>query len=121
MPEGMAPAHSGSRATKPRANRASGAGSSGAPHTRERRHGARIEIPPPRPGPAVAVRLPISAMLVGAGRDVIVIGVEVGRRPGQMGARGAGTPGGARLRALREQAGKAQLWVEAEAELGTGY
>jgi transcriptional regulator with XRE-family HTH domain len=60
-------------------------------------------------------------MLVGAGRDVIVIGVEVGRRPGQMGARGAGTPGGARLRALREQAGKAQLWVEAEAELGTGY
>ena len=31
------------------------------------------------------------------------------------------TPGGARLRALREAAGKAQLWVEAEAELGTGY
>ena len=60
-------------------------------------------------------------MLAGVGRDVIVIGVEVGRRPGQMGARGAGTPGGARLRALREQAGKAQLWVEAEAELGTGY
>src|SRR4051794_31743201 len=44
-----------------------------------------------------------------------------GARP--RGGWGAGTlrPGGARLRALREQAGKAQLWVEAEAELGTGY
>jgi transcriptional regulator with XRE-family HTH domain len=31
------------------------------------------------------------------------------------------TPGGARLRALREQAGRTQLWVELEAELGTGY
>jgi len=31
------------------------------------------------------------------------------------------TPGGGRLRALREQAGKTQLWVELEAELGTGY
>ena len=31
------------------------------------------------------------------------------------------TPGGAKLRALRERAGKTQLWVEAEAELGTGY
>lgn len=31
------------------------------------------------------------------------------------------TPGGAKLRALREQAGRAQLWVEAEAALGTGY
>src|SRR3954468_9137293 len=31
------------------------------------------------------------------------------------------TPGGARLRALREAAGRSQLWVEAEAELGTGY
>jgi len=31
------------------------------------------------------------------------------------------TPGGARLRTLREQAGKTQLWVEAEADLGTGY
>jgi transcriptional regulator with XRE-family HTH domain len=30
-------------------------------------------------------------------------------------------PGGARLRALRETAGRSQLWVEAEAELGTGY
>lgn len=34
---------------------------------------------------------------------------------------GAGTPGGARLRALREGLGRAQLWVEAEADLGTGY
>ncbi|MDI3340254.1 MAG: helix-turn-helix domain-containing protein [Sphaerobacter sp.] len=32
-----------------------------------------------------------------------------------------GSPGGSRLRALREQAGRTQLWVEAEAELGTGY
>src|SRR3954466_11470943 len=31
------------------------------------------------------------------------------------------TPGGARLRAVREAAGRTQLWVEAEAELGTGY
>ena len=38
-----------------------------------------------------------------------------------MGARGVATPGGARLRALREGAGKPQLWVEAEAELGCGY
>jgi transcriptional regulator with XRE-family HTH domain len=33
----------------------------------------------------------------------------------------AGTPGGARLRAIREQIGRSQLWVEAEADLGTGY
>jgi transcriptional regulator with XRE-family HTH domain len=33
----------------------------------------------------------------------------------------AGTPGGVRLRALREQVGRAQVWVEAEANLGTGY
>lgn len=32
-----------------------------------------------------------------------------------------GTPGGAKLRALREQANRTQLWVELEAELGTGY
>lgn len=38
-----------------------------------------------------------------------------------MGAHGVGTPGGARLRALREGLGKAQLRVEAEADLGTGY
>ena len=33
----------------------------------------------------------------------------------------AGTSGGARLRALRAVAGRSQLWVEAEAALGTGY
>lgn len=38
-----------------------------------------------------------------------------------MAAHGPGTPGGARLRALREAAGRTQLWVEVEAELGTGY
>ncbi len=43
-----------------------------------------------------------------------MIGVEIVRRA-------ARTPGGARLRALREGAGRTQLWVEAEAELGTGY
>lgn len=32
-----------------------------------------------------------------------------------------GTPGGAKLRALRERAGRTQLWVELEAELGAGY
>jgi len=31
------------------------------------------------------------------------------------------TPGGERLRALREAAGRTQLWVEVEAELGSGY
>ena len=31
------------------------------------------------------------------------------------------TPGGARLRGLREQAGKTQLAVEVEADLGSGY
>jgi transcriptional regulator with XRE-family HTH domain len=43
-----------------------------------------------------------------------------GRRPGASG-RQLGTPGGAKLRAVREQAGRSQLWVEAEADLGTGY
>jgi transcriptional regulator with XRE-family HTH domain len=38
-----------------------------------------------------------------------------------MSGHGTATPGGARLRALREAAGRTQLWVEAEAELGTGY
>lgn len=31
------------------------------------------------------------------------------------------TPGGARLRQLRRAAGKTQMWVELEAELGSGY
>lgn len=34
---------------------------------------------------------------------------------------GVGGVGGSRLRALREAKGKTQLWVELEAELGTGY
>lgn len=59
-------------------------------------------------------------MLAGTGGQVIVIGVEIGRR-GRLGARGPGTPGGARLRALRARLGQTQLWVEAEAELGSGY
>ncbi len=33
----------------------------------------------------------------------------------------AGEPGGERLRELRRAAGRTQLWVEAEADLGTGY
>ncbi len=32
-----------------------------------------------------------------------------------------GTPGGTKLRALRERTDRTQLWVELEAELGTGY
>jgi transcriptional regulator with XRE-family HTH domain len=32
-----------------------------------------------------------------------------------------GTPGGRRLRAIRRAASRTQLWVEAEADLGTGY
>ena len=40
---------------------------------------------------------------------------------GHRGRRTAGTPGGERLRALREAVGRTQLWVELEAELGTGY
>lgn len=36
-------------------------------------------------------------------------------------SRAEGTPGGAKLRALREARGRTQLWVEAEADLGTGY
>lgn len=39
----------------------------------------------------------------------------------QTGMRESRTPGGARLRALREAFGKTQLWVEVEADLGTGY
>jgi transcriptional regulator with XRE-family HTH domain len=35
--------------------------------------------------------------------------------------RSTGTPGGAKLRQLREAAGRTQLWVETDADLGTGY
>lgn len=38
-----------------------------------------------------------------------------------MSVSGTGTPGGARLRALRRQAGKTQLEVEFDADLGSGY
>jgi len=38
-----------------------------------------------------------------------------------MGTLGVSDAGGARLRAIREAKGKTQLWVELEAELGTGY
>jgi len=38
-----------------------------------------------------------------------------------MRTRTVGTPGGAKLRALREGARRTQLWVEVEAGLGTGY
>jgi transcriptional regulator with XRE-family HTH domain len=38
-----------------------------------------------------------------------------------MATRTSATPGGAKLRFLREQSHRTQLWVEAEAELGTGY
>ena len=47
--------------------------------------------------------------------------VEIARPARQVVGRDPGTPGGARLRALREQVGRTQLWVELEAELGTGY
>src|SRR5215216_5147448 len=40
---------------------------------------------------------------------------------GQMRTPRSKTSGGARLRALREQVGRTQLWVELEAELGSGY
>ena len=32
-----------------------------------------------------------------------------------------GTPGGLKLRALRDDRRRSQLWVETEADLGTGY
>ena len=44
-----------------------------------------------------------------------------GWRRGLTSRRRSGTPGGAKLRALRERAGRTQLWVELEAELGAGY
>jgi len=69
-------------------------------------------------------------MLPAMGRPVFVIEVEatnvsvINGRPA-MNARvrtqAHGTPGGARLRALREERGRTQLWVEAEAGLGSGY
>ncbi|HEY7295323.1 MAG TPA: helix-turn-helix transcriptional regulator [Dehalococcoidia bacterium] len=46
--------------------------------------------------------------------------VELGHRETLRRA-SAPTPGGVRLRALRRQTGKTQLWVEGEAGLGSGY
>jgi len=60
-------------------------------------------------------------MLGGAPGEVIVIEVEIWRRMRATDRQRLNTVGGARLRALREAAGKTQLWVEAEAELGSGY
>ena len=60
-------------------------------------------------------------MLEGAPGEVIVIEVEIWRSMGSTEKQLVETIGGVRLRALREAAGKTQLWVEAEAELGSGY
>lgn len=60
----------------------------------------------------------LSAILWRTGRRVFVIEVEIGWRVGRT---SAGTPGGGKLRALRERYGKTQLWVELEAQLGSGY
>ncbi len=61
------------------------------------------------------------AMLGTVPGEVIVIEVEIWRRMRTAENHGANSIGGTRLRALREASGKTQLWVEAEAELGTGY
>ncbi len=60
-------------------------------------------------------------MLEGDSNEVIVIEVEIWRRMGSAVKKRSDSSGGARLRALREAAGKTQLWVEAEADLGSGY
>lgn len=60
-------------------------------------------------------------MLPGIGGGVMVIEVEIARRARKMQPERVGTPGGAKLRALRQQTRRTQLWVEAEAELGSGY
>src|SRR3712207_1870145 len=115
---GIAPAQRGSIATKPRTKR---------PGLVPRPAG-------PAPGPSrrrpstVAPVRPITAIhpctllccraLVGV---VIVIGVEVVGRTRPTAARDVGTPGGSKLRALRELAGRTQLWVETEADIGSGY
>ena len=46
---------------------------------------------------------------------------RIDQRADGMSREGRGTPGGAKLRDLRERSGRTQLWVELEAELGTGY
>lgn len=59
-------------------------------------------------------------MLEDALDGVIVFEVEFRRCMGSI-KRGSISTGGAQLRLLRELAGKTQLWVELQAELGTGY
>lgn len=60
-------------------------------------------------------------MLGDAPGEVIVIEVEIWRRMGSADVQAVNSIGGSRLRALREAAGKTQLWVESEGELGSGY
>ncbi len=60
-------------------------------------------------------------MLVGHVDGVIVIEVEIRRVMNSQHNRVTGDAGGNKLRALREAAGKTQLWIEAEADLGSGY
>lgn len=65
----------------------------------------------------------MSATVMDRSRGVIVFDDEIGGRIA-MDDRDAGTtsaPGGERLRELRRAAGRTHLWVEAEANLGTGY
>src|SRR5215510_2418425 len=95
MPTGMAPVHSGSMATKPRANRASGVVSCGAPRPMECHHALRIDTSPllllrqrfetghhPDTGSAVWALSSLSAIVMSMGSDVIVIEVEIGGREG---------------------------------------
>lgn len=66
----------------------------------------------------------MSATVAASDSCVIVIDDESFKRvcvPMDELTEGAGAPGGERLRELRRAAGRTQLWVEAEADLGTGY
>jgi hypothetical protein len=105
---GRRPPESGSRASAPRTNarRAGALGSSGGGHW----------------GRAWSV---LAACYAGSPPGhVIVIGGEIdgGQAAGTDAcANGEGTPGGSKLRGLRERARRTQLWVELEAELGAGY
>src|SRR5712692_4805301 len=134
MPTGMAPVHSGSMATKPRTHRASGVGSRGTPRPMECQHALRIDTSPPLllrqrreaglppyTGYAVTVSLGSVCYSNGYGERCHRDRSRNRGRVDQMRTRTVGTPGGAKLRALREGAGRTQLWVEVEAGLGTGY
>ncbi len=61
------------------------------------------------------------AIIKGTRWAFIVIEVEIDQRSNGVRRSQVGTPGGTKLRTLRERAGRTQLWVELEAELGTGY